>query len=140
MTEITVTNYDACKPISVVGECCSICGEPAISQLAFSSIKSCEPCVFVFDWIAHRLVEESELTIDQISPESAFAKDIRLDSLSMIELIMDLEKQFSVRVSDNAVADIRTVKDVIRCVRRQTVATVQIIPGAVLAADIRAWL
>ena len=80
----------------------------------------CEPCASVFMWISGRLVDEGELSPTEISPASAFAEDIRLDSLSMIELIMDLEKQFGATISNNAVADVRTVADVVRCVRKQS--------------------
>ncbi|MBA3484775.1 MAG: acyl carrier protein [Pirellulales bacterium] len=64
--------------------------------------------------------DESGLRLNCISLSSSFAEDIRIDSLSMIELIMDLEKESGVDISDDTVAEVRTVEDVVRYVRHRS--------------------
>jgi acyl carrier protein len=63
------------------------------------------------------LSEDSELRFTSITLASSFADDIRIDSLSMIEFIMDLEQESGVNISDDNVAQVRTVEDVVRYVR-----------------------
>ncbi|MBA3480640.1 MAG: acyl carrier protein [Pirellulales bacterium] len=60
--------------------------------------------------------EQSGLRLNCISLSSSFADDIRIDSLSMIEFIMDLEQESGVNISDDTVAEVRTVEDVTRYV------------------------
>jgi acyl carrier protein len=63
------------------------------------------------------LSEDSELRFNSIYLSSSFADDIRIDSQSMIEFIMDLEQESGVNISDDTVAKVRTVEDVVRHVR-----------------------
>ena len=49
-------------------------------------------------------VEESEITID-----SSFQEDLDADSLDLVELIMELEDQFGVKISDEEAQKIGTV-------------------------------
>jgi acyl carrier protein len=46
-----------------------------------------------------------------IEPATDLADDLRLDSLTMMDLMMELEDQFDVTIPLNAVAEIRTVGD-----------------------------
>ena len=46
-----------------------------------------------------------------IAPATDLADDLRLDSLTMMDLMMELEDQFDVTIPLNAVAEIRTVGD-----------------------------
>jgi acyl carrier protein len=53
-------------------------------------------------------VEEGELTID-----TSF-EDLDADSLDIVELVMALEEEFSLEISDDEVEKIKTVGDVVR--------------------------
>lgn len=53
-------------------------------------------------------VEESEVT------ESAnFANDLGADSLDTVELIMEFEKEFELKISDDEAGNIASIKDAI---------------------------
>jgi acyl carrier protein len=67
--------------------------------------------------LRNRLSEDSELRFSSISLASSFSDDLRIDSLSMMEFITDLEQESGVNISDETVAEVRTVEDVVRYVR-----------------------
>ncbi len=53
-------------------------------------------------------VDEGELTL-----ESSF-EDLDADSLDIVELVMSLEEEFNLEISDEEVEKIKTVGDVVR--------------------------
>lgn len=50
---------------------------------------------------------------DQLD-SSTFIKDIGADSLDIVELVMELEEEFGITISDNDAEQIRTIADAIR--------------------------
>jgi acyl carrier protein len=51
-------------------------------------------------------VEES-----QVVPAASFADDLKADSLDLVELIMSLEEEFGIEISDDDAEKILTVQD-----------------------------
>lgn len=49
-----------------------------------------------------------------VTEESRFMDDLGADSLDVVELIMGLEDEFGVEISDDAAENIRTVGDAVR--------------------------
>ncbi|MBC6314775.1 acyl carrier protein [Listeria grandensis] len=54
-------------------------------------------------------VEESKVTL-----EASFKDDLGADSLDVVELVMELEDEFSVEISDDDAANIGTVGDAVK--------------------------
>ena len=50
---------------------------------------------------------------DEVVPEASFIEDLNADSLDLVELIMSLEEEFGVKISDEDAEKIRTVQDAI---------------------------
>jgi len=53
-----------------------------------------------------------------ITRDTDIAEDLRLDSLAVMDLMMELEDKFDVSIPLNLVAEIRTVGDLAAAVRR----------------------
>lgn len=63
----------------------------------------------VIDIIVDKLgVERSEVT-----PEAVFVDDLGADSLDLVELIMAMEEEFGIEISDEDAEKIQTVQDVV---------------------------
>jgi acyl carrier protein len=50
---------------------------------------------------------------EEISPESSFIEDLGADSLDLVELIMSMEDEFGLEISDEDAESIVTVQDAI---------------------------
>lgn len=59
------------------------------------------------------VVENMGVYPDQVTPEASFLKDLGGDSLDVVELVMALEDEFGITISDEDVAQIATVHDAI---------------------------
>ena len=55
------------------------------------------------------LVEQLGIDEDQITDEASFQEDLDADSLDLVELIMELEDQFGIKISDDDAQKIQTV-------------------------------
>jgi acyl carrier protein len=55
------------------------------------------------------LVEQLGIEEGQITPEASFQEDLDADSLDLVELIMELEDQFGIKISDEDAQQIQTV-------------------------------
>ena len=55
------------------------------------------------------LVEQLGIDEDQITDEASFQEDLDADSLDLVELIMELEDQFGIKISDEDAQQIQTV-------------------------------
>jgi acyl carrier protein len=55
------------------------------------------------------LTEQLGVDEDQITDEASFTEDLDADSLDLVELIMELEDQFGIKISDEDAQQIQTV-------------------------------
>jgi acyl carrier protein len=62
-----------------------------------------------------RKIIAEQLSVDEVDvvPEASFIEDLNADSLDLVELIMTLEEEFNIKISDEDAEGIRTVQDAI---------------------------
>lgn len=60
-------------------------------------------------------VDESEVNLD-----SKFKDDLGADSLDVVELVMELEDEFELEISDDEAENISTVADVVNYIKANT--------------------
>ncbi|MDD4000043.1 MAG: acyl carrier protein [Bacilli bacterium] len=67
----------------------------------------------VFEKVKKIIAKELNLKEEEIQVNSRFAEDLGADSLDAVELIMAIEEEFDVQVSDEAAQNIRKVSDIV---------------------------
>ena len=64
------------------------------------------------------IVDQLEVSQDRITRETSIVDDLGADSLDTVELLMELEEEFDIDISDNAGKKIRTVGQAIDEIER----------------------
>ncbi len=59
------------------------------------------------------VVEQLGVDEDQVTEEAAFMDDLGADSLDTVELVMALEEEFDIEISDEDAEKIQTVQDAV---------------------------
>ena len=57
------------------------------------------------------IADQLSVSEEEVVPEANFIDDLNADSLDLVELIMSLEEEFGVKISDEDAEKIRTVQD-----------------------------
>ena len=63
----------------------------------------------VFERVKEVLTEQLGVDENNITEEASFQEDLGADSLDLVELIMELEDQFGIKISDEDAQKIQTV-------------------------------
>ena len=63
----------------------------------------------VYERVKEVLVEQLGIDEGEITEEASFQEDLDADSLDLVELIMELEDQFGIKISDDDAQKIQTV-------------------------------
>jgi len=59
------------------------------------------------------IADQLEVAVDKLAMETTF-EDIDADSLDIVELVMALEEEFDLEISDQEIENINTVGDVVK--------------------------
>ncbi|MBI3451007.1 MAG: acyl carrier protein [Acidobacteria bacterium] len=59
------------------------------------------------------IVEQLGVEEDEVTPAASFAEDLGADSLDQVELVMALEEEFNLEISDEEAEKIKTVQDAV---------------------------
>lgn len=67
----------------------------------------------VLDRVKRIIVDRLGVDESEVTPEASFKDDLGADSLDIVELVMELEDEFDLEISDEDAEKITTVGDVI---------------------------
>ena len=67
----------------------------------------------VEDKVMKIIAEKLSVDLEEVIPEASFVDDLGADSLDLVELIMSMEEEFDIDISDEDAESIATVKDAI---------------------------
>lgn len=68
----------------------------------------------IFERIKSIISEEFDINENEITMTTSLSDDLDIDSLDLVDLVMSLEDEFSVELPDEALADMKTVGDIVR--------------------------
>lgn len=67
--------------------------------------------------LAEIVEEVAGVSQDEIAPEKSFVDDLDIDSLSMVEIAVQAEDKFGVKIPDDELANLKTVNDAVNYVQ-----------------------
>jgi acyl carrier protein len=68
----------------------------------------------IFDKVKDLIVDQLGVDASKVTPEASFVEDLGADSIDIVELIMALEEEFGITISDEDAQKIRTVGDAVK--------------------------
>ena len=68
----------------------------------------------MFEKVKSILAEQLGIKEDKVKPESKIVEDLGADSLDVVELLMTMEDDFGVSVSDEEAVNLKTVADIVK--------------------------
>lgn len=66
------------------------------------------------------IMEQLEVSREECTLDASFIEDLGADSLDLVELIMELEENFGIRIADEELEKIRTIQDIIDFIKKKT--------------------
>jgi len=66
----------------------------------------------IHDKVKKIIADKLSVELEEIVPEASFVDDLGADSLDLVELIMSMEEEFDIEISDAEAEKLATVKDV----------------------------
>ena len=65
----------------------------------------------IHDKVKKIIAEKLSVDLSEVVPEASFVDDLGADSLDLVELIMSMEEEFDVEISDEDAEQLVVVKD-----------------------------
>ncbi|MFP3998366.1 MAG: acyl carrier protein [Desulfobacterales bacterium] len=74
------------------------------------------------DKIKKLIAEKLEVDPEDVVPKASLIDDLGADSLAIVEMIMTMEEEFDIEVSDEDAEQLRKVEDAIEYIKKKTQA------------------
>jgi acyl carrier protein len=69
-----------------------------------------------FDRLKKLIVEQLGVDEEEVTPQASFVEDLNADSLDLVELIMSIEEEFGMEISDEDAEKSQKVSDAVDCI------------------------
>ncbi len=73
----------------------------------------------IFEKVKTIVVEQLGIGYGDVTPDASFIEDLGADSLDVVELVMALEEEFDLKISDEEAAKIATVRDAVEFITEE---------------------
>ena len=73
----------------------------------------------IFEKVKEITAEQLDIDESLITPDASFINDLEADSLSMVELMMALEEEFDMEITDEDAEKISTIGDVLNYINER---------------------
>ncbi|CDQ19772.1 acyl carrier protein [Halobacillus litoralis] len=73
-----------------------------------------------FDRVKQIIVDRLDVDESKVTMEASFKEDLEADSLDVVELVMELEDEFDMEISDEEAEKINTVGDAVNYISSQS--------------------
>ncbi|UOQ43084.1 acyl carrier protein [Halobacillus salinarum] len=73
-----------------------------------------------FDRVKQIIVDRLDVDESKVKMEASFKEDLEADSLDVVELVMELEDEFDMEISDEEAEKINTVGDAVNYISSQS--------------------
>lgn len=72
-----------------------------------------------FEKVRNILAAKLHIPANEIFPETAFAEDLGMDSIEMLGLIIEIEKEFEIVLDIESIGHLKTVADAVDYIRQR---------------------
>lgn len=71
----------------------------------------------IFDKVKGLIVDELAVDEALVNPDARLVEDLGADSIDAVELIMTVEDEFSIEISDEVLQNLKTVNDLVAYIK-----------------------
>ncbi len=71
------------------------------------------------DKVKKLLASQLNVSMDKVKENSKLVEDLGADSLDMVEMLMTLEEEFSISISDEDAINLKTVADIVKYIDKK---------------------
>lgn len=73
-----------------------------------------------FERVKKVIVEQLDVSPEEVTPQASFVEDLGADSLDVVELVMGLEEEFDIEIPDDDAEKITRVQDAVNYIEEKT--------------------
>jgi acyl carrier protein len=73
----------------------------------------------VLERVKKIVIDQLGVDEDQVTPDASITDDLGADSLDRVELVMAIEQEFDIEISDEQAEKIETIQDAVNFVQEQ---------------------
>ena len=67
----------------------------------------------IIDKVKEIIADQLSVKVEDIKEDTNIAEELGADSLDLVEILMSLEDEFGVSIPDEAIPEIKTIKDIV---------------------------